>query len=366
MKHTSSFLLALFLVALPTQTLVAQERNILNHMDLGVTFSAAGIGADITMPVGDYVRLRTGFTCMPHFTLTSNFGVEMNGTSLNDSQRRRMKDMMRNFTGTEMQDNVDMDMQPTWNNFKLLVDFMPIPGNRHWSVTAGFYAGPSRIGKAMNTEEATPTLAAVNMYNSLYMKACKGESMLEYEDSRGTMHEASFPPDFDGRLITAGMMGMPLGHFADGDKAMMVPNRNSAAKATMEVSKFRPYLGLGYNTALSPDGKWKLSVDAGVIFWGGKPKVYVDNVYRLKSIESDADYWYYDTTWMQIEWVDENIFVPVFDENGEVIYEDVQPQRIDLTRDVSDIRGKVGDMVKTVKKFKCLPMVGITISHTLF
>ena len=41
MKHTSSFLLALFLVALPTQTLVAQERNILNHMDLGVTFSAA-------------------------------------------------------------------------------------------------------------------------------------------------------------------------------------------------------------------------------------------------------------------------------------------------------------------------------------
>ena len=39
---------------------------------------------------------------------------------------------------------------------------------------------------------------------------------------------------------------------------------------------------------------------------------------------------------------------------------------VDLTRDVADIRGKVGDMVKTVKKFSCLPMVGITISHTLF
>ena len=203
----------------------------------------------------------------------------------------------------------------------------------------------------MNTEDATPTLASVNMYNSLYMKACKGESMLEYEDSRGTMHEASFPPGFDERLITAGMMGMPLGHFADGDKAMMVPNRNSAAKATMEVSKFRPYLGLGYNTALSPDGKWKLSVDAGVMFWGGKPKVYVDNVYRLNSIEEDDDYFYYDMTWQR---------------KDDYTFEDVQPQRIDLTRDVSDIRGKVGDMVKTVKKFKCLPMVGITISHTLF
>ena len=366
MKYLHSILPVLLLSVLTAQPLMAQERDVLNHMDLGVTLSVAGIGADIAMPVGDYVRLRTGFTYMPHFTLTSNFGVEMNGASLNDSQRRRMKDMMRHFTGTEMQDNVDMDMQPTWNNFKFLVDFMPIPGNRHWSVTAGFYAGPSRIGRAVNAEDATPTLAAVNMYNSMYMKACKGLPMLQYEDSRGNMHDADLPQDMIDRLLSAGMMGMPLGHFADGDKAMMVPNENSVAKATMEVSKFRPYIGLGYNTALSPDGKWKLSVDAGVMFWGGKPKVYVDNVYKLKSIVCDADYWYYDTTWMQIEWVDENTFFPVFDENGEVIYEDVQPQRIDLTRDVSDIRGKVGDMVKTVKKFTCLPMVGITVSHSLF
>ena len=176
------------------------------------------------------------------------------------------------------------------------------------------------------------------------MKACKGESMLVYEDSRGNMHDADLPQDMIDRLLSAGMMGMPLGHFADGDKAMMVPDRNSVAKATMEVSKFRTYVGLGYNTALSPDGKWKLSVDAGVMFWGGKPKVYVDNVYKLDAA-ADYDMGYFDDNW---EWVD------------------AEPQRIDLTRDVSDIRGKVGDMVKTVKKFKCLPMVGITISHTLF
>ena len=351
MKHTHSILLALFLSVLPARTLLAQERDILNHMDLGVTLSCAGIGADVAMPAGDYLRLRAGFTYMPHFTLTSNFGVEMNGTSFNDSQQRRMQDMIRNFTGSEMQDNVDMDMQPTWSNFKLLVDVMPLPDNKHWNVTLGFYAGPSRIGKAMNTEDATPTLAAVNMYNNMYQKACKGLPMLQYEDSRGNMHDADLPADITDRLLEAGMMGMPLGHFSDGEKAMMVPNENSVAKATMEVSKFRPYVGLGYNTTLSADGKWKLKVDAGVMFWGGKPHVYVDNVYKLKSVEYDATYYYYDMTWQRMD---------------DYSFEDVEPQRIDLTRDVSDIRGKVGDMVKTVKKFSCLPMVGITISHSLF
>ena len=47
-------------------------------------------------------------------------------------------------------------------------------------------------------------------------------------------------------------------------------------------------------------------------------------------------------------------------------FEDVTPQRIDLTRDVSDIRGKVGNMVRTTKKFTCYPMLSITFSRTLF
>ncbi|MCR4921380.1 MAG: hypothetical protein K5945_06685 [Bacteroidaceae bacterium] len=352
MKPSKSLFFALLFAVTPMQLITAQERGVLDHLDLGVTLGTTGIGADIAMPVGDYVRLRTGFTVMPHFTLTSNFGIEMNGMTFNDSQRRRMKDLMRNFTGTEMQDNVDMDMQPTWSNFKFLVDVFPIPNNKHWNVTFGFYAGPSRIGKALNAEDAAPTLAAVNIYNSLYNKACKGESMLQYEDSHGVMHDASLPPGFDDRLISYGMMGMPLGHFADGEKAMMVPNANYSAKAEMCVNKFRPYIGLGYNTSLSPDGKWKLSVDGGVMFWGGKPHVYVDNVYKLKSVEEDDTYYYYDTTWLR--------------KDDYTTFEDVTPQRIDLTRDVSDVRGKVGDMVKMAKKFTCYPMLSITFSRTIF
>ena len=50
-------------------SLGVSAQDYFNHMDLGLSISSTGIGADIAMPVGDYVRLRTGFTYMPKFTL---------------------------------------------------------------------------------------------------------------------------------------------------------------------------------------------------------------------------------------------------------------------------------------------------------
>lgn len=330
-----------------------------NHMDLGVNVSSVGIGADIAMPVGNYVRLRTGFTYIPKFTFKSNFSVDFMG-DISSDKLRRMKDVMQGFSGQTMLDNVDLLMKPTCSNFKFLVDVFPIPGNKHWCITAGFYAGPSRIGEAINEDAAISTLSAVNMYNSMYVKACKGEPMFEVEFEDGSVHTGDIP--FGEEFVKIGMMGMPLGKFPDGDRAVMVPNENCLAKAEMEISKIRPYIGLGYSTSLSKNGKWKLAADAGVMFLGGRPHVYVDNVYKVKNIEEDDNYYYYNTIWMQ---KDEEGF-PRVDKNGDVIYDYVTPQRIDLIRDVTDIPGKVGDMVSTVKKFKCWPVLSITISRRLF
>ena len=48
-------------------TLSVSAQDYFNHMDLGVNVSSMGIGADIAMPVGDYVRVRvsTPGTCVP-------------------------------------------------------------------------------------------------------------------------------------------------------------------------------------------------------------------------------------------------------------------------------------------------------------
>ena len=37
------------------------EKNILNHMDVGVNVGTMGLGIDVAVPVGDYVRVRAGY-----------------------------------------------------------------------------------------------------------------------------------------------------------------------------------------------------------------------------------------------------------------------------------------------------------------
>ena len=328
--------------------LSASAQDYFNHMNLGVNVSSTGIGADIAMPVGDFVRVRAGFTYMPKFNINSNFKVDFTG-NVSEDKFRRMKDMMSYVTGEPMKDNIDMKLTPTWTQFKFLVDVMPFKNNKHWSFTVGFYAGPSTIGEAINDPTDCATLVGINMYNNMYIKACKGEPLFRYEDSNGKYHSLDVGGLSD-HLIEARMMGAPMGTFADGSKAVMVPNRYNQAEAEMTISKFRPYLGLGYNTVLSKNGKWKMDIDAGVMFLGGSPHVYVDNVYRVNTTDD------YD----MISWDMEK-----FLETGDGWVEQI-PQRIDLTRDVTDIPGKVGDMVSTIKKFKCWPVLGVTFSYRLF
>jgi len=346
MKRTYTTLLAFGFAA----GLMAQEHkaDYFNHLDLGVTVSATGIGVDVAMPVGDYVRVRTGFTYMPKFHIKSSFPVEFNNRDANESRVRRVSDMMYNLSGFRIDEHVDMTMQPTWGNFRFLVDVMPFRNNKHWNVTVGFYAGPSQIGKAYNVAEDAPTLMAVGMFNNMYLKSYMGEPLIQYEDSHGVIHSFDLggAGDLASRLTEAGMVGMPLGKFPDGDDAMMVPDQNCMARAVMKVNKFRPYLGLGYTTAFAKDKHWKLAVDAGVLLWGGAPHVYVDNVYKTNFAQNG-----YDLAYLNME-------------TGDVVQ--ATPQRIDLIRDVSDVQGKVGDMVRVVKHFKCYPTVGITISRTLF
>ena len=148
----------------------------------------------------------------------------------------------------------------------------------------------------------------------------------------------------------------------------MVPDKDNKARAEMKVSKIRPYLGLGYNTHLSRDQKWNLSVDAGVLFLCGSPKVYVDNVYKiddspirfdesgkyLGGIGFDEDDFYYGDIVGRIPGT------YTYGPYGEL------RNHVDLTRDLHDIPGKVGNMVNTISKFKVYPNASVTVSYRLF
>jgi hypothetical protein len=391
MKKFGVFLVALSLTTvMPAQdetkdkqsiTSLMAEKGILNHMDIGVNVGTLGIGIDVAMPVGDYVRIRAGYNYMPRITLHSNFNIETSNGSysnllskvdkindklaeynidLNTPGYEEYKKMYDKFSKVEKRDYVTMGLKPNVHQFKFLVDVLPFKNNKHWSFTAGFFVGPSDVGDACNLEKETLILEGINAYNSIYKDYPQNGINGAFLRPRDQAQDDPF--------YRTGLAGFKLGTFDDGEMAMMVPDKNATVRAEMEVNKFRPYLGFGYNTHLSKDKKWNMNVDAGILFLCGAPSIYVDNVYKIDAskIRFDEEGWYkggmgFDTDnnyygdivrWNQVEWR--------YDPCGEL------RNHVDMVHDLHDIPGKVGNMVHTASKFKVYPNASVTFSYRLF
>ena len=341
------------------------QKGILNHWDVGVNVGTLGFGVDVAVPMGDYVRIRAGYNYMPRFSFKSDFNVETRngsisnliakvgkiddklaqyGIDINSPAFAEYKEMFDKFRNVEAKDHVTMSLKPNLNQFKFLVDVLPFKNNKHWSFTTGFFVGSSNLAEACNMPEETQLLLAVNAYNSFYTDYLY--------NGRSFAGHGEIAPLTD--IFTRnGIAGFPIGYFADGDKAMMVPSKDGTARAEMNVNPVRPYFGFGYNTDLSRDGKWKLAVDAGVMILG-KPHVYVNNVYKIDTNSIDVDNECYD-------------IIRPNEEGTDYVIDQPLPYAIDLVRDMYNMpSGKVRDMVNTISKFKVYPNLSVTVSYRLY
>lgn len=324
----------LFSFALAVVTLSSQAQNMFNHLDLGVTLGTTGIGLDAAMPVGDYVKLRTGFEVMPRFNYDMNFGVESfdgTGTSIDQSTFNRMAEVLYGLTGFKVDQNVTMKGKPTMWNFKFMVDVYPFKNNKHWHFTAGFHWGPSKIAEAVNAQEDSPSLFAVGMYNHIYDVAYNdlyvAPTPIIVTETTGPIY---LDPTIEKNIIAMGRMGIPIGKYSHdmtdaegniiekGETYYMQPNENSMVSVDARTNSFKPYLGVGYEGRLiKGNDNYKIGFDAGVMFWGGTPSIIT-----------------HDGT--------------------------------DLVHDVEDINGKVGDYVKLIKGVKAFPVLNLRITRTIF
>ena len=325
----------LFSFALAVVTLSSQAQNMFNHLDLGVTLGTTGIGLDAAMPVGDYVKLRTGFEVMPRFNYDMNFGVESfdgTGTSIDQSTFNRMAEVLYGLTGFKVDQNVTMKGKPTMWNFKFMVDVYPFKNNKHWHFTAGFHWGPSKIAEAVNAQEDSPSLFAVGMYNHIYDVAYQDwvldipTPIIETE----TTGAVYLDPSMEKTILSMGRMGIPIGKYShdmtdaqgnvhkQGETYYMLPNENSMVTVEARTNSFKPYLGVGYEGRLiKGNDNYKIGFDAGLMFWGGTPSI----------ITHDG---------------------------------------MDLANDVEDINGKVGDYVKLIKGVKAFPVLNLRITRRIF
>lgn len=319
-----------------------KEHNIFQHMDLSVTLGSTGVGFDVASPIGDYVQLRAGYEFMPHFDATMKFNLTIDGQPARQYDEHgdrvystfdKMKEFLYQFTGYDVEDHVDMVGTPTMNNFKLLVDVFPFKTNKHWHFTAGFYLGPTQIARAKNSTEAMVSLLSVGMYNNMYEKALTDQPLIDLSEISGT-EGISFDYQTQEiiyeKLRSFGRLGFAMGNFTHdvvdnngklhekGSAYIVEPGDDGMVRVKAKANAFKPYLGFGYGGRLVKNrDDWKVSFDLGAMFWGGTPDLIVHD-------------------------------------------------GINLTKDVENINGQVGDYVDLFNAFKVFPVLNVRFTKTLF
>lgn len=319
-----------------------KTHNVFQHLDLSVNVGTSGIGFDVATPIGNYVQLRAGYEFMPQFHVGIDFPIEVGGEpavkydangNRVESTFDRLAKNLKELTGYEVEDHVEMIGKMTMNNFKLLVDVFPFQENKHWHFTAGFYLGPSQFARADNSIDAMTSLLAVGMYNHIYDRVenayYTGAPILDITIG-GQKFSPELNPNQELAILNNGRMGFQLGQYKEdvysetgllihqkGDPYIMEPGPDNQIHVYAKSNSFKPYLGFGYGGRLVKNrDDWKVSVDAGVMFWG-KPDLYT-----------------HDGT--------------------------------NLTKDVENISGKVGDYVDLFKGLYVYPMVSVRFTKTIF
>ncbi|MBO7112765.1 MAG: hypothetical protein J6V75_02320 [Bacteroidaceae bacterium] len=296
--------------------------------DFKVGFDAGTTGTGIVLEsrINDMFGVRTGFDWVPHFEFPMQFTIQVgkDGKQTEESRSKfnRLAGYLEDMTGFKIDQHVDMIGEPNFYNFKLLVDVYPF-NNKKWYFTAGFYAGPSVIGRAYNRTEDMTTLMCVAMYNSIYEKVWD----IEYnEDSEldGVFLGLELPPSINQKILESGRMGMYVGDYndrtdQDGNPAyIMEPDGDNMVKAEMKVDPFRPYIGAGYNGLIDKkNDRLRFAIDCGIMFWGGTPKVYT-----------------HDGT--------------------------------EIIMGLDNVIGQVGKYTDIARRFKVFPMLNLSVSYTLF
>ncbi len=301
----------LSLLLLPLASLAQQSKfsKAFDRLDLSVSAGTTGVGFELATPIHKDIRLRAGYTFMPKFSTVMTFDVEGRNENGEVTSFESMANMYQQLFGIEADDKVDMLGKLTFNNFNVLLDFHPFK-RKNWYLTAGFYAGKREIGHAYNKTEEMPSLLAVSMYNNMYDKIWNDEPL--YDD-------IYLDPEMGMEILEKGRMGIYVGEYNNGGAYMMEPDNNSMVKVRMKTKAcIRPYFGFGYGGRLvKGDDRFHVSVDCGAMFWGGVPEVRTHD-------------------------------------------------GVDLTRDLSKIRGQVDDYVKVVKNFPVYPVLNFKISYRIF
>ena len=298
-----------------------KKHHMFDGLEVGINIGSTGVGLSVNTPVTKWADIRAGVDWVPNLSFPLHFNLNTYSDGMPTGNFNKVANMLYDYTGIMMDETVKMTGNGSMVNFKFLVDFFPIPNSRHWHITAGFYVGTSHVGKAINNYEEKPTLVALNIYNRAYEYFTNLESFHDLPlGSAGSLNPEKVKKIKE-KFAEYGRMGIHIGDFKDGSSYIMEPAPDGSLSAKAFVNHFKPYVGTGYTTHLDHNKKWQFGVDFGVLFWGGAPDI--------------------------------------------IHYDYANNREINFSKDLINIRGKVGDYVKIIKSFPVYPVLEIRFSYSI-
>ena len=214
MKKLLTLALLLLGMAAQAQDLDADDLGIMNHGSLALSIGTTGISAELILPFSPYVAVRGGADILP-FKYSSDYGIEYrNGVAQ-----------------AVLPEKVALEGKLSICTGHLLLDIYPSKQSS-FHLTAGAYLGGDKVAEAYNKEYGA--LAAVTAYNKMVPNSQKA--------------------------------GYALGDY------FLTPDENGNVNADIKVSKFRPYIGVGFGQSVPTKSRIAWNLDLGVQYWG-KPKV---------------------------------------------------------------------------------------------
>lgn len=255
MKKYLFVVVAMLFTSVAANAQLRDDRNMFNHLSLGLNLGTGGIGFEVGTVCTPYLGLRAGFEAIPSFTVSPK-GIANIHVNLPDDYKNLPTEIKNEYPAQEDME-FDGKGKVTMKNGKFLVDIFP-GKNCMFHFTVGFYAGTRQVGNLIASQVefgAEPNLEVVERYNRDI-------------NTPGTM--------VYGRGLTPIDVNME-----DGTPLFYMGN---AVPAEIRVNPVKPYFGIGVGRTV-PRKRVGVKGELGVMYWG-TPRIYngINNITECSEI----------------------------------------------------------------------------------
>lgn len=248
------------LALLSMQNTFAQNEDtwVPQQLGIGVGVGTTGIVIDASTTLNRWLGVRAGINIVPNIKVNTDLDLGTQGLNEDFQDMTRRAEAINAAAGRTIIDLSglpnglpnSMDVQGKLSNttFHFLVDVYPFKSSS-FHATTGFYIGGKELVSVYNREDGF--LKPITQWNE------------------AVLHPNTLPAAAQQYVENQSIIGAELGdYFITPD-----PADEGNTKATIEVSGFRPYLGIGFGRAVPRHARFACQFDMGVQFWGS-PKVY--------------------------------------------------------------------------------------------